>query len=71
MGANHSVYCESASDFTTESTASTEMDRKERRVRSRIRNPFFPAPVASVLSVVNLWIAHLIGESREKRAWQL
>ena len=33
-------------DFTTESTEITETDRKERRVRIRIRNPFFPASVA-------------------------
>jgi hypothetical protein len=39
----------SATDFTTEIT---ETDRMERRVRIRIRNPFLPASVASVLSVV-------------------
>jgi hypothetical protein len=63
MGANHSVFRESPPDFTTEST---ETDRKERRVRTRIRNPFRPASVASVLSVVKLRIAHLAGESREE-----
>jgi hypothetical protein len=40
--------------------------REEGRVRTRIRNPFPPASVASVLSVVKLRIAHLAGESREK-----
>jgi hypothetical protein len=38
-----------APDFTTEGTEITETDRKERRVRIRIQNPFFPASVASVL----------------------
>jgi len=42
--------------FTTEGTEFTETDRKERKVRSRIRNPFFPASVASVPSVVKLRI---------------
>jgi hypothetical protein len=55
---------ESAPDFTTEST---EADGKGRRVRTRIWNPFLPASVASVLSVVKLRIAQLAGESREKR----
>jgi hypothetical protein len=54
-----------APDFTTESTEITETDGKERRVRSRIRNPFLPASVASVLSVVKLRIAPLAVESRE------
>jgi hypothetical protein len=52
-------------DFTTESTEITETDGKERRVRIRIRNPFFPASVASVLSVVKLRIARAAVESRE------
>jgi hypothetical protein len=42
--------------FTTESTEFAETDGKERRVRIRIRNPFLPASVPSVLSVVRLWI---------------
>jgi hypothetical protein len=65
--AGHNVCRESAPDFTTESTENTETDGKERRVRTRIRNPFLPASVASVLSVVKLRIAQLAGESREKR----
>jgi len=63
MGASHSVFREAPPDFTTEST---ETERKEENVRARIRNPFFPASVASVLSVVKLRIAQLAGESREK-----
>jgi hypothetical protein len=66
MGASHSVFREAPPDFTTESTESTETERKEENVRARIRNPFFPASVASVLSVVKLRIAQLAGESREK-----
>ena len=54
-----------APDFTTEGTEITETDRKERRVRIRIRNPFFPASVASVASVVKLRIAPLAAEFRE------
>ena len=61
MGANHIVSRKSAPDFTTESTEITETDRKETRVRTRIRNPFFPA---SVTSVVKLRIAQLAVESR-------
>jgi hypothetical protein len=49
--------CSIAPDFTTESTEITETDRKEERARIRIRNPFFPASVASVPSVVRLRIA--------------
>ena len=49
-------------DFTTEGTELTETDRKERRVRSRIRDPFFPASVASV---VKLRIAQFAVKSRE------
>jgi hypothetical protein len=60
------VFRESIPDFTTESTEITETDGKEKRVRARIRNPFLPASVASVLSVVKLRIAHLAGESRKK-----
>jgi hypothetical protein len=48
--------------------------REEGRVRIRVRNPFPPASVASVLSVVNLWnlrIAHLGGELRAKRGQRL
>jgi hypothetical protein len=56
-----------APDFTTESTEFTETDRKEGRVRTRIRNPFFPASVASVLSVVRLRIALAAVQSRENR----
>ncbi len=45
-------------DFTTEGTEITETDRKERRVRTRIRPPFsFPASVDSVASVVKRRIA--------------
>jgi hypothetical protein len=51
-----------APDFTTEGTEITETDRKERRVRIRIRNPFLPASVASV---VKLRIAPLAAEFRE------
>jgi hypothetical protein len=47
--------------------SSTETDRKERRVRTRIRNPFLPASVASGLSVVKLRIAHLPVKSPENR----
>jgi hypothetical protein len=54
-----------APNFTTESTESTETDRKEGRVRIRIRNPFFPASAASVASVVKLRIAPLAVNSRE------
>ena len=46
------VSCESAPDFTSEGTESTETDRKERRVQTRIRNHFFPASEFSVPSVV-------------------
>jgi hypothetical protein len=52
IGANHDVSREFAPDLTTESTEITESDGKERRVRTRIRNPFLPASVASVASVV-------------------
>jgi hypothetical protein len=54
-------------DFTTEGTEITETDRMERRVRIRIRNPFFPASVASVASVVKLRIAPFAVKSRENR----
>ena len=54
-----------APDFTTEGTEITETDRKERRVRSRIRNPFLPASVASVPSVVKLRIAPTAVKFRE------
>ena len=57
IGANDNVCCRSASDFTTESTEITETDRKERRVRTQIRNSLLPASVASVHSVVKLRIA--------------
>jgi hypothetical protein len=56
-----------APDFTTESTEFTETDGKERRVRIRIRNPFLPASVASVGSVVKLRIAPAAVKSRENR----
>jgi hypothetical protein len=56
-----------APDFTTEGTEFTETDRKEGRVRTRIRNPFFPASVASVLSVVKFRIAQAAVESRGNR----
>jgi hypothetical protein len=68
MGANHDVSRQFAPDFTTESTESTETDRKEGRVRIRIRNFFLLASVASVLSVVKLRIAHLAGESLRQAA---
>jgi hypothetical protein len=54
-----------ARNITTESTEFTETDGKERRVRIRIRNPFLPASVAPVLSVVKLRIAPSAVESRE------
>jgi hypothetical protein len=63
MGASHNVSRESAPDFTTEPTEITETDRKKGRVRTGIRNPFFPASVASVRSVVKLRNAHLAVES--------
>ena len=63
IDSSHNVSCESAPDFTTEITGT---DRRERRVRTRIRNPFLPASVASVLSVVKLRIAHPAGEFRQK-----
>jgi hypothetical protein len=53
-----------APDFTTESTEITETDRKKERARTRIRNPFLPASVASVRSVVRLRIALLAAEFR-------
>jgi hypothetical protein len=56
-----------APDFTTENTEFTETDGKDRRVRIRIRNPFLPASVASVLSVVRLRIAPAAVKSRENR----
>jgi hypothetical protein len=59
-----------APDFTTESTEITETDGKEGRVRTRIRNLFLPASVASVLSVVKLRIAFLAGGHR-KEGWHL
>jgi len=39
--------------------------REERRVRIRIRNPFLPASVAAVASVVKLRIAPFAVKSRE------
>jgi hypothetical protein len=57
IGANDNVCCRSVSDFTTEPTEITETDRKERRVRTQIRNPLLPASVPSVPSVVKLRIA--------------
>jgi hypothetical protein len=57
VGANDNVASKSAPDFTTEPTEITETDRKERRVRTQIRNPLLPASVASVPSVVKLRIA--------------
>jgi hypothetical protein len=71
MGANHNVSREFAPDFTTEPTEITETDRKRRRVRTRIRNPFLPGSVASVHSVVKLRIAYLAVEFRESRGWHL
>jgi hypothetical protein len=56
-----------APDFTTEGTEITETDRKERRVRIRIRNPFLPASVPSVLSVVGLRVAPAAVKFRENR----
>jgi hypothetical protein len=56
-------------DFTTEITEITETDRKERRVR--IRNPFFPASVASVPSVVRLRISPPVVKSQEKCGWHV
>ena len=50
IGAEHDASRETAPDFTTESTEITETDRKQETVR--IRNPFLPASVASVFSVV-------------------
>jgi hypothetical protein len=61
------VFRRFAPDFTTEGTEITETDRKEGRVRIRIRNPFLPASVASVLSVVRLRIAPAAVKSRENR----
>jgi hypothetical protein len=54
-------------DFTTECTEITETNRKEKRVRIRIRNPFLPPSVASVNSVVKIRIAQLAVETREDR----
>jgi hypothetical protein len=67
MGANHIVSRTSGPDFTTESTEFTETDRREGWVRIRIRNPFLPASVASVSSVVRLRIAPLPVDSRDNR----
>jgi hypothetical protein len=52
IGTNDNVCCRSVPDFTTEITEITETDRKQGRVRIRIRNPLFPASVPSVPSVV-------------------
>ena len=71
MGANHNVSRMVAPDFTTEGAEIAEADRNERRVRTRIRNPFLPAHVASVHSVVKLRIAYLAVEFRESRGWHL
>ena len=49
--------------FTTESTESTETDRRERKGWTRIRNPFLPASVPSVPSVVRLRIAPVVVKS--------
>ena len=68
MGASHNVSRESAPDFTTEPTEITETDRRRRRVRTRIRNPFLPASVASVHSVVKLWIGES-GRRIPRRPW--
>jgi hypothetical protein len=54
-------------NFTTESTEFTETDGKKRRVRIRIRNPFLPASVPSVLSVVRLRVAPAAVKFRENR----
>jgi hypothetical protein len=56
-----------ARSSTTESTENTKTDRKERRVPIRIRNPFLPASVASVGSVVKLRIAPAAVKARENR----
>jgi hypothetical protein len=61
----------SVPDFTTESTEFTETGGKEKRVRTRIRNPFFPASVASVASVVKLRMAQLAVEFRQNRGYHL